>query len=58
MGFRWGGQKVCSQAGRVLEGGMKTHGVFGPVNGPVDVTQGMQVEDQWEIKLRRGWGPR
>lgn len=41
----------------VLEGGTKTHGVFGPVNGPVNVTQRMQVEDQWEIKLRRGLGP-
>lgn len=37
---------MCSQVGTVLEGGMRTHGIFGPLRGPVDRTQRMQVEDQ------------
>lgn len=47
---------MCSHVGTVLEGGTRAHGMFGPISGPVNVTQGMQVEGQWEIKLRRGSG--
>lgn len=48
---------LCFQVGQVLEGGANIHGIVGAVSGPVYVTQKMQVEDQWEIKLRSGWGP-
>lgn len=26
-------------------------------NSPVYMTQRMQVEDEWELRLRSGWGP-
>lgn len=37
---------------------MSIHDIFGAVSGPVYMTQRMQVEDQWEIKLRKRWGTR
>lgn len=43
--------------GTVLEKGMTIHGMLEAVSGLVYVTQKIQVEDQWEIKLRRMWGP-
>lgn len=50
-------EKCCFQVGRVLEGDVNIHDIFEAVIGPVYMTQRMQVEDQWEIKLRRQWGP-
>lgn len=50
--FRW--RRQCSNSVKKVRPSMA---YLGTVSGLVYMTQRIQVEDQWESKVRRGWGP-